>query len=59
MCGRYVSPEEAAIERYWHIGARTPPRRLKACCNVAPTMTVPILRQDEAANSNYCPPAGA
>jgi hypothetical protein len=20
MCGRYVSPEEAEIERFWHIG---------------------------------------
>lgn len=24
MCNRYVSPSEAEIERYWHIGARTP-----------------------------------
>jgi putative SOS response-associated peptidase YedK len=26
MCNRYVSPDEAAIERYWHIGARNPLR---------------------------------
>jgi putative SOS response-associated peptidase YedK len=26
MCGRFVSPEEAAIERYWHVGARNPLR---------------------------------
>lgn len=25
MCNRYVSPEEAAIERHWHIGARNQP----------------------------------
>ncbi len=26
MCNRYVSPEQAAIERYWHIGRRNQPR---------------------------------
>lgn len=55
MCGRYVSPEEAAIERYWHIGARTPPRWLEACYNVAPTMTVPIIRQDEGGQLELLP----
>lgn len=55
MCGRYVSPEEAAIERYWHLGARTPPRWLEACYNVAPTMTVPILRQDEGGQLELLP----
>ncbi|MBD9680762.1 SOS response-associated peptidase [Pseudomonas sp. PDM18] len=55
MCGRYVSPEEAAIERYWHIGARTPPRGLEACYNVAPTMTVPILRHDERGQLELLP----
>ena len=24
MCNRYVTPEEAATERYWHIGRRDP-----------------------------------
>jgi hypothetical protein len=24
MCNRYVSPDEATIERYWHVGARNP-----------------------------------
>lgn len=43
MCGRYVSPDEAAIERQWHIGRRNSnpfPRRF----NVAPTTEVPLLR---------------
>jgi putative SOS response-associated peptidase YedK len=26
MCTRYISPETAAIERDWHVGARTPMR---------------------------------
>ena len=26
MCNRYVSPDQAAIERFWHIGGRNPPR---------------------------------
>ena len=45
MCGRYVSPDQAAIEREWHIGRATSnpiPRRF----NVAPTNLVPILRLD-------------
>lgn len=45
MCGRYVSPDEAAIERAWHIGrhSNTPfVRRF----NVAPTAVVPVLGFD-------------
>ena len=43
MCGRYVSPETAAIEREWHIGRHsgTPFGRRY---NVAPTMAVSIVR---------------
>lgn len=26
MCTRYVSPEQAEIERFWHIGRHNPPR---------------------------------
>lgn len=26
MCNRYVAPDAAAIERFWHIGGRNPPR---------------------------------
>jgi len=47
MCGRYVSPEEAAIERYWHIGARDSNRWIRRSFNVAPTATVPIVLNDE------------
>jgi putative SOS response-associated peptidase YedK len=45
MCGRYVSPEQAEIERFWHIGRHNSnpfPRRY----NVSPTSMVPILRLD-------------
>jgi putative SOS response-associated peptidase YedK len=50
MCGRYVSPEEAAIEREFHVQRRSWPARLDgespfgASYNVAPTQHVPILR---------------
>ena len=45
MCGRYVSPEQAEIERFWHIGRHNSnpfPRRY----NVPPTSMIPILRLD-------------
>jgi len=47
MCGRYVSPEEAEIERFWHIGrhGRQPFGRH---FNVAPSSVVPVLRVDRA-----------
>ena len=46
MCGRYVSPEQAAIERAWRIARATgnlPGRRF----NVAPTDQVPLLVRDQ------------
>ena len=43
MCGRYVSPEEAAIERAFHIG-RQNSNPFKRKFNVFPTDTVPFLR---------------
>jgi putative SOS response-associated peptidase YedK len=43
MCGRFVSPEEAAIERYWHIG-RHNNDPFKRRFNVCPTDTIPFLR---------------
>ena len=44
MCGRYVTPDTAAIERAWQVsGGEFFPRRF----NVAPTMTVPIVRKGE------------
>lgn len=46
MCGRYVSPEQAAIEREWHIGRHSNPNPFRDLFNVAPTMRIPILRAD-------------
>ena len=43
MCGRFVSPEEATIERYWHIG-RHNNDPFKRRFNVCPTDTIPFLR---------------
>jgi putative SOS response-associated peptidase YedK len=42
MCGRYVSPDEASIEREFnpvHAEWQFPP-----CYNVAPTQQVPVVR---------------
>lgn len=41
MCNRYVSPDEAAMERAWHIGNRTP---LKWPTEVVPRGNGPFLR---------------
>jgi putative SOS response-associated peptidase YedK len=46
MCGRYVSPEEAEIERFWHIG-RHNNNPFGRRFNVAPTTQVPLLRAGE------------
>src|SRR2546422_1906691 len=49
MCGRYVSPEEAAVERAWHIGRRNWKTPFgKPRYNIAPTMRVIMLRRDAA-----------
>jgi putative SOS response-associated peptidase YedK len=48
MCGRYVSPEQSAMERAWRIDrvrSNPFPRRF----NVAPTMEVPVLRREGGA----------
>ena len=42
MCGRYVSPEEAAIARAFRLAAR--PNPLARRFNVCPTDTVPFVR---------------
>jgi putative SOS response-associated peptidase YedK len=55
MCGRYVSPEQAAIEREWHIGRHNQPslqEPFAARYNVAPQQGnpanyVPVVRQAE------------
>jgi putative SOS response-associated peptidase YedK len=45
MCGRYVSPDEGAIERHWHIGRHNQPDLFAPGFNVAPTTQVPIIMQ--------------
>jgi len=47
MCGRYVSPEESEIERFWHIG-RHNSNPLGRRFNVSPTATIPVLRLDRS-----------
>lgn len=55
MCGRYVSPEQAAIERQWHIGRHNQPdlsEPFAARYNVAPQQGnsanyVPAVRKTE------------
>ncbi|MGQ0526114.1 MAG: SOS response-associated peptidase [Betaproteobacteria bacterium] len=48
MCGRFVSPAEAAIERAWHVGRGTSTPFARRY-NVAPTATIPVLRWDRQA----------
>lgn len=45
MCGRFVTPEEAAIERAVEVGRRRG-QVWKPSYNVAPTMAVPVLLGD-------------
>jgi len=47
MCGRYVHPDQAAVERGWHIG-RHNSGPFTTRYNVTPTLRVPILRWDTA-----------
>ena len=46
MCGRYVSPEQAAIQRAWRI-ARATGNPILRRFNVAPTDPVPLLALDQ------------
>jgi putative SOS response-associated peptidase YedK len=45
MCGRFVSPEERAIERAFDLGRRDNPNPFARRFNVFPTDTIPFLRQ--------------
>jgi putative SOS response-associated peptidase YedK len=45
MCGRYVSPAESDLERFWDVRRGTR-RNFPAQFNVAPTMQVPIVYAD-------------
>lgn len=49
MCGRYVSPDQAAIERAWRVHTWDMPA-LSRNFNVVPTSSVPLLRR--AQNDN-------
>ena len=52
MCGRYVSPDQAAIERAWHIG-RSTGNPFKQRYNVAPTTQIPILRSRPGPDAGF------
>jgi len=47
MCGRYVSPEQAEIERAWAIGRRNSPP-FERRYNTTPDTQVPVIRGDES-----------
>ena len=51
MCGRYISPDEAAYEREWSITPRDV--KIFQSYNVHPGMDVPIIRAD-ADNERDC-----
>jgi putative SOS response-associated peptidase YedK len=44
MCGRYLTPDQAALERHW--GLASPPDYFPSY-NVAPSQFAPVLRADE------------
>jgi putative SOS response-associated peptidase YedK len=50
MCGRYVSPDDAAIEREFNL-IRSPGLEVRANFNVAPTQKVPVIRQTEGSRA--------
>lgn len=43
MCGRFLTPDEAAFERHWGI---KPPLGYARSYNVAPSHLVPVIRRD-------------
>ena len=48
MCGRYVSPEEAAIERFWNLSHSQRENPLGGRFNVSPAALVPMLLLGES-----------
>jgi len=44
MCGRYVTPEQAAIEKHWKATPQGIAKPLSARYNAAPTQTMPVIR---------------
>ena len=57
MCGRFVSREQAAVEREYNIKVRNPFERVY---NAAPTMLLPVIRtrSDDPADPTAGPTAG-
>ena len=44
MCGRYVSPEQASIERFWNVRRGGGREVFAAHFNAAPTQLLPVIR---------------
>jgi putative SOS response-associated peptidase YedK len=44
MCGRYLTPDQAALERYWGLPA---PPDFSQSFNVAPSQLAPVVRADD------------
>ncbi|MCY1264119.1 putative SOS response-associated peptidase YedK [compost metagenome] len=55
MCGRYVAPDEAAMERFWHIGPRNSGRWINRVYNVAPTTQVPMVLLNDQGEQEVVP----
>lgn len=47
MCGRYVPPDQAELERFWHIGRHNWRFPARPVFNAAPTTDVPIIVRDD------------
>lgn len=47
MCNRYVSPDQAAIERYWHVGRQNPPQLWSQ--QIHPRAPGPFIRSRDGA----------
>ena len=50
MCGRFVSPEERALERAFNLGRRDNPNPFPRRFNVCPTDTIPFLRMPSSSD---------
>jgi len=50
MCGRFVSPEERALERAFELGRRDNPNPFARRFNVFPTDTIPFLRMPSSSD---------
>ena len=45
MCGRYVTPSQAEMERYWELTSAQVGNPFGRLLNVSPTATIPMLRK--------------